>query len=159
MCCAMGQEQNSMLRVPRYSRTSGPQAALPKLKMEGTAPAGVGQYVGKVAGFTESWLDLESEDDLHLANMLRIPLSFLETISLQKRQKFWVRVSRHQYHMQHEVVKRRRMLPMPKRQIAQTVSSASTTAWYGTPPSVDSDPVSNTRGAGRKDSVPTKGGE
>ena len=51
MCCAMGQEQNSMLRVPRYSRTSGPQAALPMLKMEGTAPAGVGQYLGKVAGF------------------------------------------------------------------------------------------------------------
>ena len=35
--------------------------------------------------------------------------------------------------MQHEVVKWGRMLPMPRRQIARTVPSASTTAWYGTP--------------------------
>ena len=81
--------------------------------------------------FAEVWLDSASEEDMQLVSMLRIPKSFLGTIPLKSRKWLRQRVSWHQYHMLHEVVRLRRVLPMPRRRTAQTFPSTSTSAWFG----------------------------
>ena len=69
---------------------------------------------------------------MHLVSLLRIPLSFLGTIPLKNRKSLRERVSWHQYHMLHEVIKLRQSLPEPKRQNSLNVPSTSANAWYGT---------------------------
>ena len=49
MCCAVGQEQSSLLGVQQYAWADGPQATHPVLKMEGNPPADVGQELREMA--------------------------------------------------------------------------------------------------------------
>ena len=54
MCSSMGHGQSrgqSMLRVQCHAWRNGPQAAHPMVRTEGAIPAGVGQYLGKMAGY------------------------------------------------------------------------------------------------------------
>ena len=54
MCSSMGHGQSrgqSMLRLQCHAWRNGPQAAHPMVRTEGAIPAGVGQYLGKMAGY------------------------------------------------------------------------------------------------------------
>ena len=68
---------------------------------------------------------------MQLVCMLRIPKSFLDTIPPKSKKWLRQRVSWHQYHILHGVVRLRRVLPMPRRRTAQTFPSTSTSAWFG----------------------------
>jgi len=78
----------------------------------------------------ELWIASATEDDMTLISMLRIPESFIEAIAPDLRGSLRKRVSWHQYHMLHEVVKLRGTLPMPQRCNAQSAPATSASAWY-----------------------------
>ena len=80
----------------------------------------------------QRWLDQASPEHLDHISKLRIPQSFIDTVTREKVRELRYRVAWHQYHMMHAATLLRRSLPMPPRTdgIRSNADNRSTPVWY-----------------------------